>query len=261
MVESVFQDAGEGLMQEKEHWSGDVVFSKGISFCLLCAFFILFLSTEIARADDDFSCDSLTSVTPQEGTVWSWFEHPCPPQPGEESPAILPGVGVTLQGFWIPTTLYNPTGTPVSPSLPLINSSVENGYGGGIEITGWLAANLAVRFQADLWTFPPQTGASAFTMLPILLGFEVKVLGNSRIYLYLAGDGGVALNGQDVANAFVGTGTSPYAQASVGLNVYAFQVEAGYGVLLDPTLTGSAKAPGGSSNPFFIVPLTIGFHL
>ncbi len=248
-------------MPGKGQRSGAMVFRKGLLPCILGTFFLLFLLTGSARAEDDFSCDSLTSVTPGEGTVWSWFEHPCPPEPGEESPAILPGVGVTLQGFWIPTTLYNPTGTPVSPSLPLINSTVENGYGGGLEITGWLAANLALRFQADLWTFPPQAGASAFTMLPLLLGLEVKILGNSRIYLYLAGDGGVALNGEDVANAFVGTGISPYAQASIGLNVYAFQFEAGYGVLLNPVLAGSGRTPGESSNPFFIVPLTIGFHL
>ena len=236
-----------------------LAFRSWVVLCLLGGLLLLFPKASLG--DEDFTCDSLSSVTPREGTVWSWFEHPCPPEPEGETSAPLPGVGVTLQGFWIPTTLYNPTGTPVSPSLPLINSSVENGYGGGLEVTGWLAQNLALRLQADLWTFPPQAGAYAFTMLPILLGLEVKILGNNRVYLYLAGDGGVALNGQDVANAFVGTRASPYVQTSVGLNVYAFQVEAGYGVLMTPAQSGNGKSPGGSSNPFFIIPLTLGFHL
>ena len=210
-------------------------------------------------ADDpgNESCDSLNSVSSGEGTAWSWFEHPCPPAPEEESPALLPGVGVTLQGFWIPTTLYNPTGTPVSPSLPLLNNQVENGFGGGLEITGWVAQNLALRVQLDLWTFPPQSGQVAFTMMPILLGFEVKILGGDRIYLYLAGDGGISLNGQKVANIFDGSVASPYGQASVGINFYALQIESGYGVLMSPLQAGT----GGKVNPFFIVPLSIGVHL
>ena len=118
--------------------------SKEGSFTSLSAWilgvllFSLFLVPPLpAQADDDsLTCDSLVSVTPQEGTVWSWFAHPCPPSPEEESSVILPGVGVTLQGFWIPTTLYNPTGTPVSQTLPLLQNQVENGFGGGIEITG-----------------------------------------------------------------------------------------------------------------------------
>lgn len=215
-----------------------------------------------AWADDDsLSCDSLESLTPQEGTVWTWFSHPCPPAPGEESPSILPGVGVTLQGFWIPTTLDNPTGTPVAQSLPLLQNQVDNGFGGGLEITGWFTPNLALRFQADLWTFPPQSAQEAFTMLPVLLGVEVRILGGNKVYLYVAGDGGVALNGQRVANAFVGTGASPYAQLSVGVNVYAFQIEAGYGVLFAPYAKGPPGSPGGSANPFFILPLSVGFHL
>jgi len=218
-----------------------------------------------AHGDDngDISCDSLTSVTPGEGTVWGWFEHPCPPAPGEESPSVLPGVGVTLQGFWIPTTLYNPTGTPVSPSLPLLNSQIENGFGGGLEITGWIAQNLALRFQTNLWTFPPQSDQVAFTMMPILLGVEVKILGGNRIYVYLAGDGGIAVNGQKVSNIFDGSSVSPYAQASVGINFYAFQFEAGYGVLMNPLEPGTTgiSGTGGKSNPFFIIPLSVGFHL
>ena len=174
---------------------------------------------------------------------------------------ILPGVGVTLQGFWIPATLYNPTGTPVSTTLPLLNNTVGNGYGGGLEVTGWLSQNLAVRLQADLWSFPPQSAQSAFTMFPILLGIEIKILGGNRVYLYVAGDGGIALNGQKVSNAFVGTGTSPYAQVSVGLNFYAFQFEAGYGVLMNPYVLGPNGTQGGSSNPFFIFPLSLEFHL
>ncbi len=226
-------------------------------FCLAT----LYVPSPALADDDDFSCDSLGSVTPREGTVWSWFDHPCPPAPEEEAPVILPGVGVTLQGFWIPTTLYNPTGTPVSSSLPLINNSVENGFGGGLEITGWFTQILALRFQADLWNFPPQSAQKAFTMLPVLLGLEIKLLGGNRVFLYLAGDGGVALNGQKISNAFVGTGASPYAQLSVGINFFAFQFEAGYGVLFNPYLLGASGTQGGASNPFFIFPLSVGFHL
>ncbi|EQD24679.1 MAG: hypothetical protein M1537_09120 [Nitrospirae bacterium] len=230
---------------------------------LLLFLFLSFPAPGQALAADDFSCDSLESVTPREGTVWSWFDHPCPPSPEEESPAILPGVGVTLQGFWIPTTLYNPTGTPVSQNLPLINNQVENGYGGGLEITGWLAQNLAVRFQADVWTFPPQAGQYAVSMLPILLGLEVKVLGGNRVYLYVAADGGAAFNGQKVSNVFSGTSLSPYAQAAVGLNFYFLQFEASYGILMNPLQSGASgmTGTGGKTNPFFIVPLTLGIHL
>lgn len=217
-------------------------------------------------ADDgsDLSCDSLSEVTPREGTVWSWFEHPCPPAPEEETPAILPGVGVTLQGFWIPTTRYNPTGTPVTLSQPLINDRVQNGFGGGLEITGWLSQSIAGRFQANLWDFPPQAGqTTSFTMLPVLLGLEIKLLGDSHVYLYISADGGVAFNGQNLSNAFDGASTSPYAQLSVGLNVYALQIEAGYGVLMNPLQPGSegVTGTGGKSNPFFIIPLSVGFHL
>ena len=50
----------------------------------------------VARADDP-TCDTLGSVTPREGTVWSWFEHPCPPTFGEDDTStVLPGVGVTV---------------------------------------------------------------------------------------------------------------------------------------------------------------------
>ena len=217
----------------------------------------------MALADDDFTCASLSEVNPGEGTVWSWFSHPCPPPPGEDSPAILPGVGVTLLGFWIPTTLYNPTGTPVSQTLPLIQSQVENGYGGGLEITGWLAQNLALRFQTDVWTFPPQAGQYAVSMMPLLLGLEVKILGGNRVYLYIAADGGVALNGQKVSNVFAGSSVSPYAQAAVGLNFYFLQFEAAYGVLMNLLQPGSSglTGSGGTTNPFFIIPLSIGFHL
>ena len=231
---------------------------------LLIALVSLFppLGAPLALADDDsLSCDSLESVTPQEGTVWTWFSHPCPPAPGEANAVILPGVGVTLQGFWIPPTLDNPTGTPVSPGRPLLQSLVDTGYGGGLEITGWFTPNLALRFQADLWTFPPQSAQEAFTMLPVLLGVEVRILGSNRVYLYVAGDGGVALDGQKVANAFVGTGASPYAQLAVGLNVFAVQIEAGYGVLFDPYAKSPTGSPSGSANPFFLFPLSVGFHL
>jgi hypothetical protein len=235
---------------------------KSIPALLGAGLLFFLLLPQSARADDsgDSSCDSLSAVTPGEGTVWSWFEHPCPPAPGEESPALLPGVGVTLQGFWIPSTLYNPTGSPVSQNLPLLNNQVTNGYGGGIEVTGWLTQNLALRFQADVWTFPPQSGQVAFSMMPILLGLEVKLLGGNRVYLYLAGDGGIAQNGQKVSNVFDGGGTSPYAQASVGINFYALQFEAGYGVLMAPVQAGTQQT-GGKGNPFFLVPLSVGFHL
>ena len=221
---------------------------------------IAWTSPSPSLADDDFSCDSLGAVTPQEGTVWSWFNHPCPPAPEEAGPVILPGVGVTLLGFYLPTTLYNPTGTPVSASLPLLNNTVSNGFGGGLEVTGWFAENFALRFQADLWTFPPQPAQDAFTMLPILLGLEVKILGGNRVYLYLAGDGGIVLNGQKVSNAFVGTGASPYAQAAIGLNFYMLQIEAGYGVLMNPYTSFSGGGTG-KTNPFFIFPLSVGLHL
>jgi len=217
-----------------------------------------------ARADDP-TCDSLGSVTPGEGTVWSWFEHPCPPAPEEtESGSILPGVGVTLQGFWIPLTGANPTGTPVSQSLPLIGQSVSTGYGGGLEFTGWLAQNLAMRFQADLWNFPSRPGLNqAFSMLPILLGLEVRLLGGDRVYLYVAADGGIAANGMNVSNAYSGTGWGTYAQGVVGLNFYALQFEASYGVLMNPLQLGTTGlvGTGGKTNPFFIVPLSVGFHL
>ncbi len=217
-----------------------------------------------ARADDS-TCDSLGAVTPMEGTVWSWFEHPCPPSTGEDSSSpILPGVGVTLQGFWIPFTADNPFGTPVSPTLPLISQSVSAGYGGGIEITGWLAQNLALRLQANVWNFPSRPGLKQdFSMAPILLGLEVRVLGGDRVYLYVAADGGVAANGMNVSNAFVGTGWGTYAQGAVGLNFYAIQLEAAYGVLMNPLQSGTTglQGTGGKTNPFFIVPLSVGFHL
>lgn len=245
--------------------------SKEGSFTSLSAWILgvlfwgLFLVPPLpAQADDDsFTCDSLESVTPREGTVWSWFSHPCPPSPGEESPALLPGVGVTLQGFWIPTTLYNPTGIPVSQTLPLLQNQVETGFGGGIEITGWLAQNFAIRFQTDVWTFPPQAGQYAVSMLPILLGLEVKVVGGNRVYLYLAADGGAALNGEKVSNIFSGSSVSPYAQVAVGLNFYFLQFEASYGILTNPLGSGSPQTSGslGKPNPFFIVPLTVGVHL
>ena len=218
----------------------------------------------VARADDP-TCDTLGSVTPREGTVWSWFEHPCPPTLGEDDTStVLPGVGVTFLGFWIPFTADNPFGIPVSQNLPLISQSVFAGYGGGLEITGWLAPNLAVRFQTDVWNFPSRPGLRQdFSMIPILLGLEVRVLGGDRVYLYVAADGGVAANGMNVSNAFVGTGWGTYAQGSVGLNVYALQFEASYGALMNPLQSGTTglQGTGGKTNPFFIVPLSIGFHL
>ena len=214
---------------------------------------------------DDSTCDTLGSVTPGEGTVWSWFAHPCPPALGEgNTSSILPGVGVTFLGFWIPFTADNPFGTPVSQSLPLISRSVFAGYGGGLEITGWLAQNLALRFQADVWNFPSRPGFNQdFSVVPILLGLEVRILGGDRVYLYLAADGGVAANGMNVSNAFVGTGWGTYAQGTVGLNVYALQFEASYGVLMNPLQPGTTglQGTGGKTNPFFIVPLSVGFHL
>ncbi len=231
--------------------------------CALLLSGILF-APGVARADDP-TCDSLDSVTPQEGTVWSWFEHPCPPALGEDNTStLLPGVGVTFLGFWIPFTADNPFGIPVSQNLPLISQSVFAGYGGGLEITGWLAQNLAVRFQTDVWNFPSRPGLKQdFSMVPILLGLEVRVLGGDRVYLYVAADGGVAANGMNVSNAFVGTGWGTYAQGVVGLNVYALQFEAAYGVLMNPMQPGTTglSGTGGKSNPFFIVPLSVGFHL
>ena len=210
-----------------------------------------------ARGDDDINagCDSLYSSRAGNHTAWDFFSHPCPPEPDENTPVVLPGVGVTFKGIWGVPTLSNPLGFPVSQYNPILNNQVANGYGGGLEITGWLSSNLALRFQFGLLNFPGQPGFSTFQVMPVTLGAEVRLLGTRSVFLYVAGDGGIAINGQNTANIFTGTAGSPYVQAGIGLNVYFLELEADYAAVASPL--------GGLShtNPFFFLPLSIGIHL
>lgn len=209
--------------------------------------------TSFARAEGDI-CDPLYSLEAGGHTVWDFFSHPCPPQP-DQTDAPLPGIGVTLLGIRPFPVLDNPLGFPSSPGRLLLANQVENGYGGGLEINGWLSADLSLRLEIGLMDFPGQPGHSSFDVLPVTLGVEVRLLGDSKTFVYLAADGGVAVNGQNAQNVFVGTSGSPYVQAGIGLNIFMLQIEADYAAIVQPL--GASR----NANPFFFVPVSLGVHL
>ena len=207
-----------------------------------------------APADGNGSCDSLYSLEAGGHTIWDFFSHPCP-QEAEQETFVPPGVGVTVLGIWPVPALWNPLGFPSAPDRPLVNSLVSDGYGGGLEINGWLTSNFGLRLEVGVLDFPGQPGNAAFQVLPVTLGVEVRLLGDSQVFLYLAADGGIAVNGQNTSNVFVGTSGSPYLQGGFGLNVFMFQLEADYATIVQPL--GASK----NANPFFFVPVSLGLHL
>jgi hypothetical protein len=220
-----------------------------VAFCLGTIAF----GTSVARADGDI-CDPLYSLESGGHTVWDFFSHPCPPEPDETEPA-LPGIGVTLLGIRPFPVLSNPIGFSSSPGRLLLQDQVENGFGGALEINGWLSANLGLRLEIGMMDFPGQPGQSSFDLLPVTLGVEVRLLGDTRTFVYMAADGGVAVNGQNAQNVFVGTSGSPYIQAGIGLNLWMLQLEADYAAILQPL--GAFR----NANPFFFVPVSLGVHL
>ncbi|MHB1286642.1 MAG: hypothetical protein ACYCYP_08805 [Leptospirales bacterium] len=215
---------------------------------------LLLLPPAESRADSPVTCDSLYSLESGGHTVWDFFSHPCPPE-STDSESALPGIGVTLLGIRTVPTLFNPFGTPVSQNDPLLNNQIENGFGGGIEINGWLAPNLALRFETSFLDFPAQAAGASFQAMPVTLGVEIRLVGSEKVFLYAAADGGIVINGPETANIFVGTGGSPYMQEGIGLNLYFLQFEADYATIFQPF--------GGSlhTNPLFFVPFSLGIHL
>jgi hypothetical protein len=146
-------------------------------------------------------------------------------------------------------------GFPSSPGRIQVANLVGNGYGGGLEINGWLSSNFGLRLEVGLLNFPGQPGESSFEVLPATLGVEVRLLGDTRTFVYLAVDGGIAVNGQNAQNVFVGTSGSPYFQAGIGLNIFMIQIEADYATIVQPL--GASR----NANPFFFVPVSLGVHL
>ena len=207
----------------------------------------------VARADGDI-CDPLYNLEAGGHTVWDFFSHPCPPEP-DQAVTPLPGIGVTVLGIRTYPTLYNPLGFPSSPGQIQVANLVGNGYGGGLEINGWLSSNFGLRLEVGLLNFPGQPGESSFEVLPATLGVEVRLLGDTRTFVYLAVDGGIAVNGQNAQNVFVGTSGSPYLQAGIGLNIFMIQIEADYATIVQPL--GASR----NANPFFFVPVSLGVHL
>ena len=208
-----------------------------------------------ALADDSsLPCDSLYSIEAGGHTVWDFFSHPCPPEPAASEP-VLPGIGVTLLGIRTFPTLYNPLGVPVSQNEPLLNNQITNGYGGGIEINGWLTPNMGLRFETEFLNFPAQAGGASFQAMPVTLGAEIRLIGSREVFLYAAVDGGIVINGPDTANIFVGTGGSPYLQEGIGVNLFFLQFEVDYATIFQPF--GGSLHP----NPLFFVPFSVGVHL
>ena len=211
------------------------------------------IGPSVARADGD-TCDPLYSLESGGHTVWDFFSHPCPPEP-DQTDTPVPGIGVTLLGIRTFPLLYNPLGFPSSSGRILLQNQVENSFGGALEINGWLTTNLGLRLEIGMMDFPGQPGQSSFDVLPVTLGVEVRLLGDTRTFVYLAADGGVIVNGQNAQNVFVGTSGSPYVQAGIGLNLLMFQIEADYAAILQPL--GAFR----NANPFFFVPVSLGVHL
>lgn len=229
--------------------------SLGLALYALFGMLALPQPASAEGGDIGSGCDSLYSDTAGNHTVWGFFSHPCPPEPEESAAVILPGVGVTVRGIWAVPTLSNPLGFPVSQNNPSLNAELQNGFGGGLEITGWFTPNLALRLQFGLLDFPAAPGYAAFQVMPVTLGAEIRLLGSRSVFLYVAADGGIAINGQNASNIFSGTAGSPYVQAGVGLNIYFLELEADYAAVASP-LGGLAH-----TNPFFFLPLSIGIHL
>ena len=213
----------------------------------------VFFGNAKARADGD-SCDPLYSLESGGHTIWDFFSHPCPPEPDQPT-APVPGTGVTVLGIRPFPVLDDPLGFPEVPGRLQLANLVGNGYGGGLEINGWLTTNFGLRLEVGLLNFPGQPGQASFQVLPVTLGVEVRLLGDTRTFVYLAADGGVAVNGQNAQNVFVGTSGSPYVQAGIGLNLFMIQIEADYAAIVQPL--GAAR----SANPFFFVPVSLGIHL
>jgi len=136
-----------------------------------------------------------------------------------------------------------------------INSFVRNGYEGGLAVNSWINQDIGFRLMLGVEDFPRQIGGMSFQAGEVTLGTVLKLLGSQTSFLYLAIDGGGALSGLEVTNAFSGTASSAYLGVGLGMNISFVDVEIDYVTLFSP-----GGLPQGGS-PFFFVPITIGLHL
>ncbi|MHB1757171.1 MAG: hypothetical protein ACYCT9_06620 [Leptospirillum sp.] len=228
---------------------------SSLIFCFLMVSFLpLHGGGGSAYAD---GCDPLADeeVGYPPTTDWEWITDACPPPPSADASPSFNGVGVTLYGGVTVPTRNDLFGVSVRPGIASINSLVRNGYEGGLSVNSWINQDIGFRVILGIEDFPGQIGGKSFQAGEVTLGTVLKLLGSQTIFLYLAMDGGGALSGLDVSNAFSGTAPSAYLDVGLGLNISFVAVEIDYVTLFTP-----GGLPNGG-NPFFFVPLTIGLHL
>lgn len=227
---------------------------------ILFAVFALFCCLSVQKMPKDAYGDGCDPLADEEvgyppTTDWQWVTDACPPPPSAESSPAFNGVGVTLYGGMTVPTLDDLFGVPVPSGNPRINSFVRNGYEGGLSINSWINQDIGFRLNMGIEDFPKETGGMSFQVGEVTLGTVLKLLGSQTSFLYLAIDGGSALSGLDVTNAFSGTASSAYLDVGLGMNISFVTVEVDYVALFSP-----GGLPQGGS-PFFFVPVTIGLHL
>ena len=228
-------------------------FMRVATFFMVC-FLLLYGGASGAYGD---GCDPLADeeVGYPPTTSWQWITDACPPPPSADSSPSFNGVGVTLYGGITVPTLNDIFGVAVSPESPRIDSFVRNGYEGGFSVNSWINQDIGFRLMLGIEDFPGQIGRSSFQVGEVTLGTVLKLLGSQTCYLYLAIDGGGALSGLGVTNAFSGTASSAYLDVGLGVNISFVEVEVDYVTLFSP----GGLSQGG--NPFFFVPVTLGIHL
>lgn len=204
---------------------------------------------------DGESCDPLEATWPGEGTEWTWFpDRTCPDSSQDDGgKGGFRGFGLTFTGSVLDPTSENILNNSDPSSFPIV--PMERGFGGGIKINAWLAADVDVRLELDYWSFAQQS--PVLSMAPATLGLELRLFGDDDVFAYAAGDAGIAaIDGAPSQNLFgKGTSGAAFYQLGVGMNVYFFDLEVDYAMVPSPVVDGRAV------RPFFIVPLTLGVHL